>query len=214
MSVQAVPEARVTQVSREGTSWAPSVAPRGSGADWDNARAWFSDRTEDDWVALFDADPSIMHQMLGDIFRAVRAEAEARAGTPRIGRRPKTINGSLDELHAMITPRYSMDPFAVAVRELIEAAPSLRAFAKRVPMPYQTLQKMMNGDARLEMWKLEQIARAGDVGPAFFREWREAHVLTAISAVLVSRPNLGIKLSRHIARLQDGNVRSRQGARR
>lgn len=196
-------------LSREGTAWAPSIAPKGSGADWDNARQWFAERQPQEWLALFDADPAVLHQMLGDVFRAVRAEEEAKAGTPRIGRRPKAISGSLDELRAMVTPRYSMDPFPVAVQVLIDEAPSLRAFAKRSGIHYQTIQKMIRGDARLDMWRLEKIAAAGGTVPAYFREWREAHVLTTIASVLAARPNLGIQLSRRIVELQAINGRSR-----
>lgn len=170
----------------------------GQGADWDNTRQFQSIKQgEDEWVAFFDRRPDVVHQLLGDIYRESKAEELREAGKAPTGRRPKSINGNLDELYRMITPQYSVEPFGDAVKELIGAR-SLRAFAAKVPMNHHTLTRMMRGELKLELWRLEAIARAGRVNPAFFREYREQQLLDAIGKYLSARPNVSIALTKRI----------------
>lgn len=172
---------------------------RGQGADWDNARDQFPSvkQDEDAWVEFFSRRPDVMLQILGDIYRETKAEELREAGRAPTGRRPKSINGNLDELHRMITPQYSVEPFGEAVKELIGAR-SLRAFAAKVPMNHHTLTRMMRGELRLESWRLEQIAAAGRVNPHFFREYREMQLLDAIGKYLSARPTASIALTKRI----------------
>jgi hypothetical protein len=188
------------KVSAEGTAYHPSPTRhvRGSQADFDNARRQFPVRDVDEWVDLFDRAPHVLHQLLGDIYRETKAEAQREAGKARIGRRPKAIDGNLDELHAMITPQYSMDPFAVAVQPLIKKCPSLRAFAAKVPMNHHTLTRMMRGDVALERWRLEAIAKAGKVQPGYFKEYREQLIVEAITALLTARPNVSVRVHKQL----------------
>lgn len=177
-----------------------SVRPE-TGADWDNATRQFPSvkAGEDEWVSFFDARPDVMWQILGDIYRETKAQELKEAGKAPTGRRPKSINGNLDELAKMITPQYSVEPFAVAVEEL-KGARSLRAFAARVPMNHHTLTRMMRGELKLETWRLEAIAAAAKVRPEFFREYREAKMLEAVSHYLASRPNASIAITKRIRR--------------
>lgn len=194
----------VRGVSQEGTVYAssPSLHVRGTQADFDNARRYFPTRSVDEWVALFDRAPHVMHNILGDIFREARAEAEREAGKARIGRRPKAINGSLEELQALITPQYSLEPFAQAVKPLIDRAPSLRAFAARVPMNHHTLTRMIRGELALERWRLEAIARAAKVQPAYFMEYREILIVEAVGAYMRARPNASITVHKQLRRVE------------
>lgn len=188
--------------SRAGTSWEPSptLHVRGSQADFGNAKKHFPECSKQDWVTLFDQQPEILHAILGDIFRETRAEQDREAGKARIGRRPKAIDGSMDELYSMITPQYAQVPFAEAVRPLIDKSPSLRAFAAKVPMHHHTLTRMMRGDVALERWRLECIAKAGKVQPAYFMEYREMMILEAFSAYIRARPNVSIGLHKRMAK--------------
>lgn len=185
------------------------IAPserKGQGADWDNATAQFPSVKQDDnaWVAFFDRRPDVMLAILGDIYRETKAEELREAGRAPTGRRPKAINGNLDELYRMITPQYSVEPFGVAVKELIGQR-SLRAFAAKVPMNHHTLTRLMRGDLKLEAWRMEQIAAAAKVNPHFFREYREAQLLDAIGKYLSARPNVSIQLTKRIrADIQGG----------
>lgn len=173
-------------------------APRGSsGAQWDNARSQFPSvkQTTDDWVAFFDRRPDVVLQILGDIYREVKAQELRESGNAPTGRRPKAINGSLAELHEMITPRYSERPFAEAVEEL-RGTRSLRAFAAKVPMNHHTLTRMMRGELKLEMWRLEAIAAAAKVQPAFFLEWRVMYVQECVEIALFRSPHLATKVTK------------------
>lgn len=174
-------------------------AERGKGADWDNATSQFPSAKMDTkgWVGFLDRRPDVITQILGDIYREVRAQEQREAGSAPTGRRPRAIAGSMDELDAMITPRYSNEPFAVAVEEL-RAGISLRAFAAKVPMNHHTLTRMMRGELRLEMWRLELIARAGKVAPAYFLEWRVMYVQECIEIALFKAPHLATKVTKAI----------------
>lgn len=197
MSAQTATE---PEISQEGTRWYPSptLHIKGAQADYANAKSQFPERSLEDWIALFDRAPHILYNVLGDIYREVRAEQEREAGKARIGRRPKAIDGSLDELTAMITPVYSMDPFAEAVQPLIKKSPSLRAFAAKVPMHHHTLTRMMRGEVALEAWRLEAIAKAGKVQPAYFKEYREMALIEAVSAYVAARPNIAVRFHRQV----------------
>lgn len=186
-------------VSLEGTAWvaSPTAGTKGTPADLDNARNQFPARTSAEWVALFDRAPHVWADLLGDMFRELKALEQREAGHAKIGRRPRVVAGTLAELEAITTPQLSMDPFPVAVRELIGGR-SLRAFAARVPMNHHTLTRMMRGELAVPQWRLEAIAKAGRVSPAFFREWREAEVLAAFGAVLAARPNVSIHAHRKL----------------
>lgn len=171
----------------------------GKGSDFENARSQFPSVKNgvDEWVAFFDDRPEVMLGILGDIYRETKAEELRESGKAPTGRRPKSINGNLDELHRMVTPQYSVEPFEVAVKELIGAR-SLRAFAAKVPMNHHTLTRMMRGDIKLEMWRLEQIAEAGKVQPGYFREYREMQLLDVIGKYFRRRPNASITLTKRI----------------
>lgn len=172
---------------------------RGQGADFENARSQFPSVKHgvDEWVRFFDDRPEVMLQILGDIYRETKAEELRAEGRAPTGRRPKSINGNLDDLHRMVTPQYSVDSFDVAVRELIGTR-SLRAFAAKVPMNHHTLTRMMRGEVKLEMWRLEQIADAGKVNPGYFREYREMQLLEVIGRYFALRPNVSITLTKRI----------------
>jgi hypothetical protein len=156
----------------------------------------------DGWVAFFNERPDVLHTLCGDIYRIVKAH-EVR----RTGRRPRTINGNLRELNEMLSPRFSQEPFADAVRELMGTV-SLRAFAAKIPMHHHQLTRLITGeraiakanDPRGSMKILESIARAGKVHPAFFVEWRELYVWAVLQEGLLAQPNVSITLVKSLSR--------------
>lgn len=153
----------------------------------------------EDWVERFDQRPDIMHAILGDIYRTVRYKDEGKVD----GRRAAVRDGSLDELAGMITPRYSQEPFVVAVRELIGDR-SLRQFAAKVPIDHRELSRFVRGEVCPSRFWLERIAKAGKVTPAFFMEWRTLFVTETITAVFVERPNLSIGVVRKMRSVSRG----------
>lgn len=163
-------------------------------ADWDRAKQDYPSWKygTDEWIAFFDRRPDVMHQILGDIFVITKADEAKQRGEGRDGRRSKYINGSLDELHAMITPRYATEPFHISVYDLIGKM-SLRQFAMKAGMDHRELSKLIRGKQELTMYVMEKIAVAGNVHGAFFMEWRNLFVIHAIQTALVSRPNMSIR---------------------
>jgi transcriptional regulator with XRE-family HTH domain len=199
------------RTSAEGTMYWPTPRPvrtrgQGSGALNLDGAAQFPERTEADWVDLFDRAPHVMHAILGDIFREVRAEAENAAGKPRRGRRPRAIDGSLDELWKMITPTLpSVKPFGEAMRELIDASGlSLRAFAERAEVDHSTLVRMMSGRLKADPYRLEKLARAGHVAPGYFAEYRAMVLVQAVTALLRAKPRWGLQVYQQIRRARSG----------
>jgi hypothetical protein len=192
------PSAEELLVSAIGTRYHSSVAPRGGGADFGNARKYFRLPSQDDWVWRMKADPSVFCGILSDIFRETRAEKERRAGQARIGRRPNVIEGSLGELWEMITPRYAVEPFPAAVRTLMGDL-TVDEFCRLTTITRDRFTAMCAGEG-VEMWRLEAIARALDVSPAFFLEWRQSYVLTLVEELLVAQPGLSIRYAKALAK--------------
>lgn len=170
-----------------------------SGNRYGNRGSWEAQRdrlrTEEEWVGLFEQQPHVITDLLGDIFREVRAERARAAGRPQIGRRPRVIDGSMDELWAMITPRYSTEPFPTALAE-VQGTLSRTRLAALAKLPRRTIEHMLEGKVPLEMYRLERIAGAVDVSPAYFREWREGYVLATIAELLAVKPALGVQFAR------------------
>lgn len=142
--------------------------------------------------------------MLGDMYRVYKSEEAKRAGTanPSGGRRKSHINGNLDELWKIMTPRFSTLPFHLALAELQDGR-SLRAFALKAGIDFRVLSHMVrwsSGAAKrpypLTRQDLEQMAKAGGVHPAFFVEWRLFVVQDLINEIFANQPNLSISLLR------------------
>ena len=161
-----------------------------------------------EWLAHYEANPDILTKMLGDLYRVYKSEEAKRAGTanPSGGRRRAHINGNLDELWSIITPKFSVEPFHVAFEEL-KGKRSLRAFALKAGMDFRTLSRHVRASAGelkgrqcpLSRFDLEQIAKAGGVHPAYFTEWRLMMVQDLIAEVFANQPNMSITLLRNLS---------------
>lgn len=168
-------------------------------ADWERAKEMYPStvtNTEDDWVDLFSQRPDIMHAILGDIYVITKAN---EAAVRKSGRRPRYINGNMDELYDMITPKFATEPFGVAIKDLI-GDQSIRKFAAKIPMHYWSLIRLMRGERQIvnpndidsSMTTLEMIARAGRVSPNYFIEYRTLYIMRVFRDVFAARPNLTI----------------------
>lgn len=193
--------------SRVGTNWRPSAAPEGSGADWANAKKYFTFPSTDDWVARFTKEPDIWHNLLGDIYRETKAERERKGGQARIGRRPRAIDGSMDELWEMVTPQYSMEPFKTSLMALVQQrGVSMLRLAQETRIPRTTINDMVAGKLSPDMWRLEQLAKYFEISPSYFREFRESYVLTVMSELLAANPNLSIRFARGITKAAEKSL--------
>ncbi len=196
------------EISPAGSKWRHSTRPRGRGADFDNARDYFTMPDLGAWMNRMADEPSIFTHILSDIFRETRAEQERLAGQAKIGRRPKVIEGSLSELWDMVTPKYAVAPFPEALKALAGVAVSPAEFQHKTMIAPDTYRRMLQGEA-LDMWRLEVVARAYAVSPAYFREWRIDYVLTVVAELLTSQPNLSIKYARFLGKLVGDNAKRR-----
>lgn len=175
-------------------------------ADYSYARAQYPEIDKldaDDWSDFFKERPDVLNRLLGEIYIITKTQESTHK---KSGRRTRYINGNLDELWNMIAPRYSVEPFADAVRELM-GKQSLRAFAAKIPMHHHSLSRLMRGERQIvnpndpisSMGTLEQIAKAGNVHPAFFSEWRSLYVAHAVISVMQENPNLSIGIVGQLA---------------
>jgi len=180
-------------------------------ADWARASALCPPERygSQDWLDHYEANPDILTKMLGDMYRVYKSEEAKRAGTanPAGGRRKAHINGNLDELWSIITPRFSTQPFHLAFTEL-KGARSLRAFAMKCGIDFRSLSRLVQSSAGtlkgrqcpLTRYDLERIAKAAGVHPAFFVEWRLLVVQDLVTEVFANQPNLSISMLRNLSR--------------
>lgn len=178
-------------------------------ANWANARTLCppEDYGAEDWVAHYTDNPETLTQMLGDLYRVYKSEEEKHNGTanPTGGRRKSHINGNLDELWSIITPKFSILPFHQAFEEL-KGKRSLRQFAGRCGIDFRDLSRMVQSSAGTlkgrqrpaTRFDLEAIAKAGGVHPAYFMEWRLLIVQSLITDVCAAQPNLSITMLRSL----------------
>lgn len=177
-------------------------------ADLANAEQFQSMKNGDaEWVAFFDERPDVLHAILGDIYVATVYDERKRTTGKRLdGRRVMPRDANLAALEEMITPRYSMEPFGLSVRELIGER-SLRQFAGRVPMDHRELSRMMRGETKPSMYWLERIALSSRVTPHFFLEYRVQYIAAKLEAVFAARPNLSIGVVKRLDAMSTGVVR-------
>lgn len=180
-------------------------------ADWEGARNRYpiieKSVDPDVWIRFFEENPEDLTRLIRWIFQVLNAPAARRGGTR------ERVTGTWDAVWDLLSPRYSSDPFPIAVQELM-GTDSLRAFAEKVPMGHQRLWEMMNHkrgvnilrrtsgsivDVEATMTRLATIARAGKVGPAYFVEWRNLWLQQALTSALTVQPNLSIALMKQLS---------------
>lgn len=158
--------------------------------------------TSEDWHRHYEEHPDVLLQVLGDVFRVYKSEERKRNGTanPQGGRRKSQIDGSLEELWQIISPRYADRPFREAAKDLIGTR-SIRAFATKAGMTHVDLARKLRDDryppTRFDM---ERIANAGGVHPAYFVEWRTSVLQDLIARVFTASPHLSITLLKALTR--------------
>ena len=164
-------------------------------------------RTDEQWVEFFGRRIDVLHAILGDVYIVHEYDERKQSGNGRDGRRTMPDNANLDKLWDITSPRYSTQPFPIAVKELIGER-SLRQFAARVPMDHRELSELTRGVTPPSPYWMEQIAKAAKVNPAFFMEYRHAYVTQVLAAVFVAKPNIGIGVFKKLSRVvESANAR-------
>lgn len=174
-------------------------------ANWKQARliAPVEHYGEERWREHWEGHPDSFLQVLGDVYRIYKSEEAKRNGTanPQGGRRKTTIDGNMTELWALVTPTFSMESFPKAF-EALQGERSLQGIAAAAGMNRGNLHRYLGrGDRRAVpgRYDLERIAKALDVHPAFFREWREFVLCEYLAGALATQPNLSITLLKAIS---------------
>lgn len=169
-------------------------------SDWENAKALYPSVKNgvEEWVDFFHARPDVLHQILGDIYIVTKFDDAKREGRGRDGRRVMPKDANLGELWDMITPRFSMDPFPAAFKEL-QGERSLRAMAFKIGIDHRELSRMLTGKQALTLYGLDQIATKCRVAPAFFLEWRILYVQHVLGEILTQKPNLSIGVVKRLS---------------
>lgn len=162
-------------------------------SDWENAKDLYPSVKHgvEEWVDFLDRRPDVLHAILGDIFIVTRSDDAKREGRGRDGRRTMPKDANLAELWDMITPKYSMSPFAVAFKEL-QGERSLRAMAIRVGIDHRELSRLLSGKQVLTLFVLDTIATKCRVNASFFLEWRIMYVQQTLGSIMQQKPNLSI----------------------
>lgn len=174
-------------------------------ADWKAARliAPVEEYGSEQWRTHWQDNPDAFLQVLGDVYRIYKSEEAKANGTanPQGGRRKTTIDGNIAELWSLVTPTFSMDAFPEAFRAA-QGKRSLRQVAMRSGLSPSSIVRFLKHTKTKrtpDRYDIERIAKALDVHPAYFREWREMVVSEFLMGVLVAKPNLSISLLKAIS---------------
>lgn len=170
---------------------------------WESAARGHADMPRavdpDFWRDTLTREPQIMHRLLGDMWAAVEANrgAPGRASLPTV-----------EEVFRLVIPDYSSDPFPAAVRGLLGDR-SIRWLAGRVHLHHSHVHRWLTGQREVvnlhdpvgSMAQIDAIAKALNVHPAYFAEWRRLWVLVLIDDALANHPNLSIGVWKRFAGL-------------
>lgn len=174
-------------------------------ADWDRARTLCppEEYGSTSWREHYVEHPDILTKMLGDLYRVYKSEESKRNGTanPQGGRRKAHIDGNLDELWSIITPDFATCPFAEAVFNL-KGTRSYSQIATRAGMDRRRLSGLLKGleTTVLNRDDIEAVAKALDVHPAYFREWRLAVIQDLVAQIFTASPHLSITAIKELTR--------------
>ena len=182
-------------------------------ADWSGAKERYPliDKAMDPdiWLRFFEDNPEQLHWLIRNLYAVLRPTViEGRRGGPR----PRSV-GTWNDINDVLSPKYSSDPFPVALKELM-GKQSLAAFSVKVPCSKSVLFRLVTSrtqfgigrggsnpgiDPAATMERLGALARAGGMKPAYFVEWRALWLQEALTAALLKQPNLSISLMMQLA---------------
>lgn len=145
------------------------------------------------WRELLVDVPGSLGAVLQEVFASHDAEQAPRRANMRNG---AAVKRAAKDVHDIVFPRYSMEPFALAVQPLLK--PSMRAIADRADMAPGYLAKLISGERSLDAYKLQRIAVAARVSPAYFLEYRQMMVVAAVERALAERPEAGVAAFRAV----------------
>lgn len=139
------------------------------------------------WVAVFNARPDAMHNLLADYFKQVYA-------TPgRIGQRPMPDEATVD-FEGLLYGEDNDLPIGEVLKKIVPI--SERAFADRIHMSRRQYQRVLRGEYDPDVNEMRLMAKALKRPPTFFVEYRKAMVVAAVLNLLEDRPGIATTLYR------------------
>lgn len=161
-------------------------------ADWQGARRAVPYVDADEWSERMQENPEALLRIIADAYDFALRERETAAGVRRYGRRPKPDPVPLEEVYATAFPtQFSTAPFPEALGRLMKGS-SQRAFAARVPCHQATLSRLLSGQLVPDVSMMERLARAAEVKPWYFAEWRARFVADVVERSLLADPKMSV----------------------
>ena len=143
----------------------------------------------DFWEEYLADHPDVLNRLLADVYQATYGADK-----------PPTLDALWD---IMSSKRFSTEEFGPAVYEVLGDR-SVRWLAREVGGSAEQLRRFVTGqrpivsvhDHRGSMNRIEAVAKALDVHPSYFMEWRRLWVMSLIDSAFASRPDLSIGVFR------------------
>lgn len=164
--------------------------------------------TTDFWRDTLEREPEVMHRLLGDLWNA----AQAAKGNPS----GRVAVPTIDEVFRLVIPEYASAPFPEALKEKLGKR-SIRWLAGQIHLHHSHVHRWVTGarpivnlhDPIASMQQIEAIAKALNVHPAYFAEWRRLWILVLLDDAFTCHPNLSIGVWKKFSGVASANGRSR-----
>jgi hypothetical protein len=139
------------------------------------------------WVAVFNARPDAMHNLIADYIKQVYA-------TPgRIGQRPMPKEEAVD-FKGLVYGESNDLPIHEVLPKLINV--SERMFCQQIHMSRTQFQRLLAGKYDPDVNEIRLIAQALKKPPTFFVEYRKAMAISAFINLIEERPGIATTLYR------------------
>lgn len=163
--------------------------------EWETAARGHADieaaTTPTFWRDTLEREPEVLHRLLGDLWNAAQAAKGAPSGRVSLP--------TIDDVFQLVLPEYSNEPFPEALKAKLGKR-SLRWLAQQTHVHHSHIHRWVTGqrpvvnlhDPLASMQQLEGIAKALNVHPAYFAEWRRLWILLLLDDAFSFHPNLSI----------------------
>lgn len=150
------------------------------------------------WRTALQQNPDVMIRIIRDLAKVMQSGDR----TGRTGRRPSPKAVSFDKLWGMLFPeRFTNEPFNVALAEVMEGQ-SQHKFASKIPIAQPHLSRLLSGKQVPTIEVMEGAARAADISPSYFAEWRAMKLGQLLTDVLLEDPDRSTELVKRLAAIK------------
>jgi hypothetical protein len=152
-------------------------------------------QTSNDWDALFANAPDGMLRIFADI---IKSEYAVKG---RVGQRPMPREEEVN-VRQFLADDYTDLPISDALPKLMKV--SKRAFAMKVGMSWTNFRRVLSGEVVPDPSQLRRIAKAANVSPLYFLEYRRMMLLTAMANLFEGNSELMNALVTRYVRTRTG----------